>query len=312
MLNIAHKGGGGLWPENTLAAFAKACELGADGAELDVQLTRDNEVVVFHDFRLKPELCRDPGGRWLEKPTPRICELTLSELKRYDVGRIRPDTAYAAEFPEVEPRDGERIPTLAEVVGVVSRRERPFLLQIELKSSYVDRTLSADPVALAEAVVQVTEKTNYFGRAIFVGFDWPALLHVLRIEPNARCWFTTLPQSWFSEGTPPAEDNPPALPALQMLRYWAKSGTSPWAGGFDAVNHGGSVFRAIKDAGGEGWFPPWRDATATRVAEARAIGLKVGAWTPNAPSDLKRLMDLGLDAICTDRPDILAELLGRK
>ena len=309
MLNFAHKGGAGLWPENTLAAFAHARDMGVDGAELDVQLSRDGEVVVFHDLRLKPEICRGPDGAWIKKPTPRVKDMLLSELKRYDVGRLEPMTEYARSFPSLIPTDGERIPLLTEVIDVVRKRERPFILQVELKSSFSDRDLSADPVMLAEKTVSVLRASNYLEHTIFVGFDWPALLHVMQIEPGARCWFTTLTQSWFAEGVPPPEDDPPALPALQMLRYWAKNGTSPWAGGFDAVNYGGSIRRAIKAAGGEGWFPTHRDATAERVAEARTLGLKVGAWTVNEPEEMEHLIALGLDAICTDRPDILAGLL---
>ncbi len=309
MLNIAHRGGAGLRPENTLAAFAHALDMGADGAELDVQLSRDGEVVVFHDFRLKPEICRGPDGRWIQKPTPRIKDLLLSELRRYDVGRLDPSSDYARSLPASQACDGERIPTLSEVLALTGKRQKPFFLQVELKTSFSDRDLSANPVALAEATVKVLSDANYMDRAIFVGFDWPALLHVMKIAPGARCWFTTLAQSWFEEGTPPVEDHPPAEPALQMLRYWANNGTSPWAGGYDAVNYGGSIAKAIKAAGGEGWFPPFRDATPERVAEARAQGLKVGAWTPNEPADLKRLIALKLDALCTDRPDTLAGLL---
>ena len=309
MLNFAHKGGAGLKPENTLAAFAHARDMGGDGAELDVQLSRDGEVVVFHDFRLKPEICRAPDGHWIRKPTPRVKDLLLSELKRYDVGRLEPNTDYARSFPSLEPVDGERIPTLGEVIATVRERERPFLLQVELKSSFSDRDLAADPVLLAARSVEVLRASNYLEHAIFVGFDWPALLHVLKIEPGARCWFTTLTQSWFAEGAPPPEDDPPALPALQMLRHWAKNGSSPWAGGFDAVNYGGSILKAIKAAGGDGWFPTHRDATAERVTEARALGLKVGAWTVNDPGEMRRLIALGLDAICTDRPDLLAEII---
>ena len=55
-----------------LAAFGYAATCGYDGVELDVQLSRDGEVVVFHDYRLKPELCRSAEGRWLESPAPRI------------------------------------------------------------------------------------------------------------------------------------------------------------------------------------------------------------------------------------------------
>ncbi len=94
-----------------------------------------------------------------------------------------------------------------------------------------------------------------------------------------------------------------------MLRHWAKEGTSPWAGGFDAVKYGGSIRKAIKAAGGDGWFPPYRDASAANVAEAKALGLKVGAWTVDDPAEMKTLIGRGLDAICTDRPDVLAKVL---
>ena len=72
LLNIAHRGGARLWPENTLYAFAQAARAGCDGAELDLQLTRDGRLVVFHDYRLKPELCRSPGGRWLKGLAPKL------------------------------------------------------------------------------------------------------------------------------------------------------------------------------------------------------------------------------------------------
>ena len=160
---------------------------------------------------------------------------------------------------------------------------------------------------LADATVGVLG--DYLDRTVFVGFDWPGLLRAKEIAPPAACWFTTLAASWFRDGTPPPEDDPPAEAALSMLRYWAANGTSPWAGGFDALKHGGSIRRAIKAAGGEGWFPTFTDMDAATVAEARALGLKLGAWTVDDPAEMRRLIALGLDAICTDRPDLLAKLL---
>lgn len=304
--NIAHRGGAGLKPENTIAAFADAVARGADGAELDVQLTRDGEVVVFHDNRLKPDICRNERAEWLSPPTPKIVDLTLAELRSYDVGRARPGSKYAAAHPDLEPVDGERIPLLAEVVEISKGAKSPFHLFVELKTSFADRTLSAPPEALAEATVKLLRSQGYLDRTIFVGFDWPGLLHAMEIEPDARCWFTTLAQSWFRDGPPPPEDDPPAQPALDMLRYLARSGQSPWAGGFDAVKFGGSILKAIRAAGGEGWFPYYPDATENAVAEARMLGLKVGAWTVDAPAAMRMLAARGLDALCTDRPDILA------
>jgi len=307
--NIAHRGGAGLRPENTLVAFRDAVARGCDGAELDVELSRDGEVIVFHDYRLKPEICRGTDGRFLEKPTPRIKDLSLEGLKTCDVGRANPASAYARSHPVMTARDGERIPALAEVIAVAKTAANPFTLFVELKTSFADRDLSADPVALTDSTVRVLRDAEYLDHTIFVGFDWPALLHAKMIAPETPCWFTTLAQSWFRPGQPPPEDDPPSEPALQMLRYWAATGTSPWAGGYDAVNYGGSILRAIKAAGGDGWFPAFTDINAHAVGEARALGLKVGAWTVDDVADMRRLVALGLDAICTDRPDLLAPLL---
>ena len=69
------------------------------------------------------------------------------------------------------------------------------------------------------------------------------------------------------------------------------------------------VVEEIKAAGGDGWFPPYGDINPMRVSFARALGLKVGAWTVDTKPDMRRMIDCGLDAICTDRPDVLGELL---
>ncbi|MBV9064087.1 MAG: hypothetical protein JOY77_14340 [Alphaproteobacteria bacterium] len=305
MLCIAHRGGAGLLPENTLSAFRNAIALGCDGAELDVQLSSDGAVVVFHDFCLNPDVCRDSSGNWLAKPTPRIKDLNFAELRSLDVGCVRPESRYAHSHPELVPAEGERIPALGEVLDVARSAWRPFHLFVELKTSFADRSLSADPKALAEAALQSLRNAQYLDRSVLVGFDWTALLHAKRIEPSVQCWFTTQPQSWFGDSPPPAQDDPPEEPVLQRLRHGARTGTSPWAAGYDAVNYGGSILRAIAAAGADGWFPMYRDATAQAIGEAHNLGLRVGAWTANRPPEMRALIENGIDAICTDRPDLL-------
>jgi glycerophosphoryl diester phosphodiesterase len=305
--NIAHRGGAGLYPENTLAAFGDAVARGCNGAELDVQLSRDGEVIVFHDYRLKPEICRLDGA-WITPPTPRIKDLSLAELQAYDIGRADPASAYARAHGRVKAVDGERIPTLDAVLNIAKTAKRPFKLFVELKTSFGERDRSADPVALAEATIAVLKRHAYLDRTIMVGFDWPGLLHAKKIA-DVECWFTTMAQSWFGDAAPPPEDDPPSEPALAMMRHWANSGTSPWAGGYDAVKYGGSIIKAIAAAGGDGWFPPYRDLTQASVAEAREAGLKLGAWTVDEPGEMRRLIALGIDAICTDVPDVLAGIM---
>ena len=70
-MNIAHRGGADLWPENTLEAFERAIAVGVDGIEFDLQLSADGHLVIHHDARLKAEATRY-DGLFLEKPTPRI------------------------------------------------------------------------------------------------------------------------------------------------------------------------------------------------------------------------------------------------
>ncbi|MGH6877302.1 MAG: glycerophosphodiester phosphodiesterase family protein [Rhizomicrobium sp.] len=305
VLCIAHRGGAALRPENTLCAFENAIELGADGAELDVQLTRDGHVVVCHDFRLNPDLCRDAHGAWVVPPAPAIFHLSLDELESFEVGRARPGSAYAGEYPRMVPSDGERIPLLAEVVERARRAPKPFRLFVELKTSLADPALSATPETLAESTVAVLQQMDFIEGSAIVGFDWRGLLRAKAVEPFIDCWFSTRPQSWFRDGDPPPEDNPPPHLALQVLRHWARTGTSPWAAGFDAIKFDGSLLKAIKAAGGDGWFPFARDATAESITEAHALGLKAGAWTVNDPAEIGALAQRNIDAICTDRPDLM-------
>ena len=118
-LVIGHRGAAGLLPENTLAAFRRGCELGGDAIELDVLASADGHLVVHHDFRLKPEITRSADGAWIRPGSPpAIKDLTLAQLKTYDIGRLQPKTAYAARFPQQTPVEGERIPTLKEAIDL--------------------------------------------------------------------------------------------------------------------------------------------------------------------------------------------------
>ena len=262
-LNIAHRGGAALRPENTMSAFSAAIARGLDGAELDVQLSADGVVVVHHDYRLNPAVTRHAGG-WIAGQPPAIKDLSYAALQAYDIGRADPGSAYARAHPKLVAAEGEHIPTLEAVLARAKDARSPFFLFVELKSS--DDPDSSDPISLADETLAVME--SYLDRTIFVGFDWRGLSHIKHMAPGARCWFTT---DKLEGDLKPILDN-------------------------------------IADNKANGWFPDYRNATPENIAYARDIGLKVGAWTVNQPADMKKLIALELNAICTDRPDLLQSL----
>ena len=141
-----HRGARGLFPENTLAGFAGALAIGVETIELDVAMTADDIVVVSHHPALNPDITRtSDDGAWLARHGLPIRSLRAADLERYDVGRIRPGSAYAAEFPDQAPREGEHIPTLENVLRIEPRVK----FNIELKTLPLQPELTVDGATMA-------------------------------------------------------------------------------------------------------------------------------------------------------------------
>ncbi len=182
---IAHRGASGLAPENTLAAFRKAIALDADGIEFDLHLTADGAVVVHHDFRMSRYWARQ-NGEWLADVGPALRDMTLDELRAYDIGRLAPGSDYAARYPDYSPEDGAVAPTFDEVLDLVNASAPPdFQLWVELKLAPADQEPTSDPNALAEDAVVALEASGLAARATIISFYWPALYHAQRRAPGA-------------------------------------------------------------------------------------------------------------------------------
>lgn len=154
VLNFAHRGASHDAPQNTLAAFRLAVEMGADGVELDVQASKDGEAMVIHDFTV--DATTDGQGR--------VADKTLAELKELDAGSWF-NARYASQ----------RIPTLQEVIVEVGHQ---LILNIELKAKGV-----RDAGLVAE-VVRLIEDHNLVHRAIVCSFNPFALRRVKRLNHN--------------------------------------------------------------------------------------------------------------------------------
>ena len=222
------------------------------------------------------------------RPGRRSSTLSYAELQRYDVGRLRPGTVYAARFPDQQAVDGERIPRLADVFALVrSRGDAEVRFNVETKVSPDRPDLTAAPEAFAKAVVDAVRDAGMESRTTIQSFDWRTLSIVRRIAPEIATVALT--------------DQQPGDDTIQAGR----PGPSPWLGGLDVDDFGGSVPKLVHASGARVWSPNYRDLDAGLVKEARALGLAVVPWTVNEPREMQRVLDLGVDGMISDRPDRL-------
>ena len=293
MLEVhGHRGARGLLPENTLPGFERAIALGVDALELDVCMTRDGVPVVHHDPALNPDHTRDASGVWLEGPGPLLKDLDVAELPGLDVGRARRGCRTSLRFPHQEPRDGARIPTLAEVLALGRRPAAGRVrFNIEIKSSPLEAHESAGPEALALAVAAVLRAEGTIGRATVQSFDWRVLRELQSIAPEIPIACLTSERGWRDT----------------LLRGRAEP--SPWTAGLSVDAEGGSVPRLVHRFGAPLWMPFHADLRAESLAEARTLGLRVVVWTVNEIADMEALARLGVDGIVTDYPDRAVEAL---
>jgi len=291
----AHRGGRGLWPENTLASFAGALSMGVSTLELDCAVTKDGVVVISHDPLLNPEITRDASGKFLETHGPSFFSLTWAELQRYDVGRIKAGTPYAALYPDQKAQDGLRIPRLADVFALVRKSGNTSVrFNIETKITPDKPSETLPPQAFAEAVVKVVREAKMEKRVAIQSFDWRTLAVVQKMAPEIETVALTTQR--------PGGGNVQA----------GASGASPSLGGLDVDDFGGSLPKVVKASGARVWSPNWGDLAAAQVEEAHGLGLKVIPWTINESADMEKFVDMGVDGIITDRPDRLREVLRKK
>ncbi len=272
-----------------MAAFRIALALGVTTLETDLAVTQDDILVISHDPALNPDLTR-LDGQWIAAMGPPIRSLSLAQLKLYDIGRLNPASRYAQQFPQQKPVDGERFPTLEEFFAMAGPNVR---FNIEIKTDPARPGLTLDPGRFAELAVAAIRKAKAETRTTIQSFDWRGLLAARQRAPEIATACLSIESNNFD--TVRRANQP-----------------SPWLGGLDLAAHGGSLPRLTQAAGCAVWSPFWRNVTAEAVKEAQALGLKVIPWTLNDPSEMARLIGLGIDGLITDYPDRAKAVLKEK
>ncbi|MCC3269428.1 alkaline phosphatase [Arthrobacter gengyunqii] len=284
----AHRGGRGEYTEESLTGFAQALELGVSTLELDLHLSKDGKVVVWHDDTIAPEKCRDtapaqPGDPQFPYVGARVADLTLAQLKTLDCGFQQ-----LPGFPEQEVVQGNRMAELRDVYELADAYDaRKIRFNVETK---VEDGQAGGPgmEALTRAVVAEVEASGRARHTTIQSFDWSSLNLVKEIAPRLTLVALAGDNAELGVGQP---------------------GAAPQLGGIDIDDYDGSVARAAAAAGYDVLSPIATTVTAEMIRDAHEAGLPVIPWTVNSAADMNALIDAGVDGIITDYPTLLRSVM---
>lgn len=288
----SHRGGRGEWTEESLTAFSRSLEVGVSTLELDTHLTRDDQVVVWHDDILTKSKCADTAPAFPDDPAfpyadDRVRDLTLAEIRTLDCGYQQ-----LPGFPEQANTPGNRIATLTEVFDLVrGYNARKVNLNIETKVEVAGPAGTDEMAALTRAVVAEIEASGLADRSILQSFDWASLNLTREIAPDLTLGALSSGDAWLGVDQP---------------------GMSPNLGGVDIDSYDGSLARAAAAQGYDLISPVFASVTPAMIAEAHAAGLPVIPWTVNEAADISALLDMGVDGLITDYPTRLRAILGER
>ncbi len=162
MLVFAHRGYSGKYPENTMTAFKKAHEANADGIELDVQFTKDKQLVIIHDEKID----RTTNG------TGYVKDYTLEELKQFNAAKVHNETCKE-----------ETIPSLDEYLNWV--KDTNLITNIELKTGVYYYS------GIEEATLNLVKKYNLEDKVIFSSFNPLSVVKIKELAPDIKVGLLT-------------------------------------------------------------------------------------------------------------------------
>ena len=301
----AHRGGIGLTTESSLPGFARALELGVTTLELDVQITADGYAVVTHDRDPAEAKCVDtapafPGDPQFPYVPGRtyIADLTLAQVRTIDCGSLA-----LPQYPGQQLVPGSRMPLLSEVFALVDSygaHRVQFNVETKVEAGAPEQTAPREQ--FVQVVAQEIREAGMLHRTTVQSFDWGSLMRMREVEPRLPIVALTNGQQFLQAGLP---------------------GASPWLGGIDIDDFGGSLVAAAASFGADAISPVHGDpqngavtdpgyapyTTPELVEQAHAAGMAVIPWTVNDTATMRSLLDAGVDGLITDYPDRLRAVL---
>ncbi|MGI8535785.1 MAG: glycerophosphodiester phosphodiesterase family protein [Mycobacteriales bacterium] len=295
----AHRGGRGLWPENTLPAFAHALRLGVTTLEMDVVISQDGKPIVTHDPAVNPDTCKDTrpakhGDPEFPYVGDLVHELNSKQIRTLDCGSKTLD-----DYPQQQPVPGAHMPHLQQVFRLVDRYGADgIMMNIESKVEAAKPKQSASPKKFVHVMDAAFRKAHVVPQVTFQSFDWRTLMMMRRVDPR-------LPLVALTDA-----------PYLEV----GKPGRSPWLGGLDIDDFGGDPVKAIQTFGADIYSPSYGTGTygkksfdpflkAKSISEAHRVGIKVVPYTLDDRDTMRRYIHLGVDGEISDYPNVLRHVV---
>lgn len=259
-----HRGARGLYPENTITAFIEAVKLGVDALEMDVVISKDNQVVVSHEPYMNALFCATTDGTAIDSHSEKqhnLYRMTYDQIKQYDCGMMGNKL-----FPQQQ-KIAEHKPLLSEVVKAVDAYTQlnnlpPIHYNIEIKSELQDDDLfQPTPVVFVNLVYDELIKLKILPRTILQSFD-------VRILQALKQKDLTLTLSYLVENTDSLEIN------LKRLGFTPNI----YAPEFILINE-------------------------QLISDLKNKNIKLITWTVNEIDDMKHLINMGVETLITDYPD---------
>lgn len=267
---IGHRGTRGLMPENTIPAMEKGIEVGANTVEMDVHITKDGEVIVYHDESFNPDYTTMPDGAEILKAQRKqyiFYQMNYDDIRKFIIGK----KDYTA-FPQQQ-RVATYTPLLSELIDSVDAYTKAHNLPsvyylIEIKSNEkTDGFEQPAPEEYVKTLMAVLKPKNLGSRLFLQSFDMRPLQVLHREYPEVKLGFLT----------------------------------SNKKSGFD---------ENIRKLGFEPFFynPSSNLATEELIQQCHKNNIKIAPWTVNTIEEMQKLKAMGVDGIITDYPNLFNKL----
>ena len=263
-----HRGARGLAPENSLPAFKKALSLGVNTLELDVVISKDEQVVVSHEPWMNHQICLTPEGESVSAENEKelnLYQMDYQKIKKYDCG-----SKEYSNYPDQENQTTYK-PKLSEVIQLVQsfneQQNKAVHLNIEIKSMPEgDHIYHPAPKKFVELVIDVLDTSKFPQKDYNLqSFDFRILKAIHQGYPDIR---------------------------LAALVYQSDLETSLNKLGFKPDIHS----------------PYYPLVNRELIKNAHQKNIKVIPWTVNSKTDMLNLLKLGVDGIITDYPGMAIKL----